>query len=118
MSGALPRSPREQAESWLAALEAGGCGRQTALRLLAMFPSDENFALLEQSLAAGDTETAFRAAHTLKGVCGTLCLTELYGPVARLSDALKRGDADTACILFGDVRPLYRETVSALETLG
>lgn len=118
MSGALPLSPRERAESWLTALENGGCGRQTALRLLSMFPSDENYTLLEQSLAAGDNDAAFRAAHTLKGVCATLCLTELYDPVARLCDALKRGDADTARVLFGEVRPLYRETVSALETLG
>lgn len=117
MSGALPLSPREQAGLWLAALENGGCGRKTALRLLAMFPADENYALLEQAMAAGDTDAAFRAAHTLKGVCGNLCLEELYRTAAPPSDALKRGDTDTAARLFEEMRPVYRDTVAALETL-
>ena len=117
MSGALPLSPREQAGLWLAALENGGCGRKTALRLLAMFPADENYALLEQAMAAGDTDAAFRAAHTLKGVCGNLCLEELYRTAAPLSDALKRGDTGTAARLFEEMRPVYRDTVAALETL-
>lgn len=118
MSGDPLRLLREQAEGFADRLSAGGLSRPTAVKLLSMFPADENYALLEQSLAAGDTDAAFRAAHTLKGVCGNLCLHELYRSAAPLSDALKRGNTETAHRLLGEMRPVYRETVAALETLA
>ncbi|MDY3939191.1 MAG: Hpt domain-containing protein [Spirochaetia bacterium] len=117
MSGGRFRLLREQADGFTDALTAGGLTRPTAVKLLTMFPADENYALLEQAMAAGDTDAAFRAAHTLKGVCGNLCLEELYRTAAPLSDALKRGDTDTAARLFEEMRPVYRDTVAALETL-
>lgn len=36
------------------------------------FPEDKSFAELTKALEQGDVETAFRAAHTIKGLCLTL----------------------------------------------
>lgn len=117
MSGLLPLSPQQQAQKWLFELQEGGCTPELATRLLLMFPKDENFKQLETALAADDVEAAFRAAHTLKGLSGSLCLNELYEPVCRLSDLLKQRNTAKAEPLMAEIRPIYNETLVALETL-
>ena len=46
-------------------------------RFLAKVASDGSFVLLEKSFSEKNTEEAFRAAHTIKGVCMNLSLTKL-----------------------------------------
>ena len=41
-------------------------------KFLAKFPSDPSYANLEQALADGNREEAFRAAHTINGLFLTL----------------------------------------------
>ena len=48
-------------------------------RLLGKFLEDRNLPALRAALEAGRRSRAVRAAHTLKGVCGNLSMTELYG---------------------------------------
>ena len=55
------------------------------------FLSDGSYQLLRDSLAAGDREEAFRAAHTIKGVCANLAFTELLESSERLTEALRDG---------------------------
>ncbi len=43
------------------------------------------------SMEAGDMTEAFRAAHTLKGVCQNLSITALYHSSAELADRLRDG---------------------------
>ena len=47
-------------------------------RFAVKFLNDPSFQELTDGLAAQDGEKAFRAAHTLKGVCLNLGFTELY----------------------------------------
>lgn len=53
-----------------------------------MFLNDDSYPKLEQSLKEGNAQEAFRAAHTLKGVCQNLGFTNLYQP-AMCADAKK-----------------------------
>lgn len=50
---------------------------------------DKSYELLLSSVEARDMAEAFRAAHTLKGVCQNLSLTRLYHSSSRLSDMLR-----------------------------
>jgi len=50
---------------------------------------DKSYELLLNSVASRDMAEAFRAAHTLKGVCQNLSLTRLYKSSSRLSDVLR-----------------------------
>ena len=50
---------------------------------------DKSYELLLNSIEARDMAEAFRAAHTLKGVCQNLSLTRLYNSSSRLSDVLR-----------------------------
>ncbi len=55
------------------------------------FLSDRSYPLLCDSLASGDRNEAFRAAHTLKGVCANLAFTTLLESSAALTEALREG---------------------------
>ena len=49
-------------------------------RFTLMFLNDDSYPKLEQALKEGNVKEAFRAAHTLKGVCQNLGFTNLYQP--------------------------------------
>ena len=55
------------------------------------FLNDGSYQLLLDSLAAGDGEEAFRAAHTIKGVCANLAFNELLESSEGLTEALRDG---------------------------
>ena len=58
------------------------------LRFLTMLPQDGSMELLARSMDAADAKTAFRAAHTLKGVALNLGLTALAGVCDVLPDSV------------------------------
>lgn len=66
--------------------------------------NDKSYELLINSMEAGDMNEAFRAAHTLKGVCQNLSITALYHSSAELADRLRDGKE------YGeDVEPLLAQ---------
>lgn len=58
-------------------------------RIILKFPQDPSYQELCQALADGNIEVAFRAAHTLKGVCQNLGFKNLYEPSAELTERLR-----------------------------
>lgn len=54
-----------------------------------MFLRDTSFEMLKQTMQAKDYKEAFRASHTLKGVCQNLALKGLEKPVVELTDLLR-----------------------------
>ena len=62
-------------------------------KYLKRFVSDQTFLSLEEAMGACDYETAFRSAHTLKGIVGTLGMAEFAREVASIVEML-RGQAD------------------------
>ena len=79
------------------------------------FVQDESFAKLKVALAEGDAKAAFMAAHTLKGICQNLGLTNLYEPTYAITEALRPGTIGDAPALFGAVEAEYEKTVAALR---
>lgn len=51
--------------------------------------SDKSYELLTTSIEEKNMEEAFRAAHTMKGVCQNLSLTRLYHSASELSEVLR-----------------------------
>lgn len=58
-------------------------------KFLLKYLDDPSFDQLCAAMAAKDREEAFRAAHTIKGVCQNLSFTRLLDSSSRLSDALR-----------------------------
>ena len=55
------------------------------------FLNDGSYGLLCGSLASGDRDEAFRAAHTIKGVCANLAYNALLESSEALTEALRDG---------------------------
>ncbi len=88
-------------------------------RFAGKFMDDPSFSQLEEALAAGDAETAFRAAHTLKGVAQNLGLVNVYEPASELTELLRGGSLEGSGDLVAVVREQHVATIEALsEALG
>ena len=79
------------------------------------FLNDQSYDLLCASMESGDYEEAFRAAHTIKGVCSNLAFTVLGKSSSALSEALRNGYTPEADGLAEQVKREYQETVQAIR---
>ena len=72
------------------------------IRLVKLMPKDRNFGVLYDSIEKGDLDSAFEAAHALKGALGNLSLTALYEPVVEITELLrKRTQMDYSALVSG-----------------
>ncbi len=96
-----------------------GGSADLVMRFLGKFPADDSFTQLKQALEAGDGETAFRAAHTMKGLCANLGLQHLFDKSSAVTEML-RGEADMAAATeaLPDLDAEYQRTLAALKELG
>ncbi len=112
-----------------AALEGdyqGVLGRLTSERMVQKFVlkflNDGSYDLLVRSMEEENYPEAFRAAHTIKGVCQNLDFTRLYRSSNQLSEALRNGFTPEAPALVEQVKSDYAQTISAIrafqETVG
>ena len=58
-------------------------------KMITMAVSNEYFETLGKALDEGNLDTAFEAAHALKGVIGNLALAPLYNPLAEMTELLR-----------------------------
>lgn len=79
------------------------------------FLEDKSYDLLCASMESGDYEEAFRAAHTIKGVCQNLAFTRLFESSNQLSEALRSGFTPEAPALAEQVGRDYQVTVEAIR---
>lgn len=78
------------------------------------FLNDPSMEALRQGVAAKEQETAFRAAHTIKGVAQNLGFTWLYEASSRLADVLRHSWNEEALALTQQVEAAYQKTVDAI----
>lgn len=86
-------------------------------KFLKMFTADKSFDILCDSLNSGDYESAFRAAHTLKGTCANLSITKLFNSVSAITEALRGGVNNGADELLPQVAADYELTIDAINCL-
>ena len=105
-----------------AALEGdyqGVLGRLTSERMVQKFVlkflNDGSYDLLLRSMAEENWQEAFRAAHTIKGVCQNLDFTRLYRSSSQSSEALRNGFTPEAPALAEQVKEDYARTTAAIR---
>ena len=87
-------------------------------RFLLKFPGDDSFYGLVKAVEEGDYETAFRAVHTLKGICLNLSITRLAASSSALTESLRSGGwSEEAGRLFEQVKEEYAQTVQEIKKL-
>ncbi|MDD6616593.1 MAG: Hpt domain-containing protein [Lachnospiraceae bacterium] len=87
-------------------------------RFIGKFLQDDSFATLCNSMEEKNLEVAFRASHTLKGVCQNLGFTTLFHSSEALTDLLrheKEKIPEQAYTLLEDVKRDYADTVAVIQ---
>lgn len=95
----------------------GRMRKETLVEKFALkFLDDPSFQTLQQGLAVHDRETAFRAAHTIKGVAQNLGFTGLYESASSLTEMLRhnQGDENEISAMVIQLETEYRKTVNAI----
>jgi len=81
------------------------------------FPKDESMNTLEKAIEEGNAEEAFRAAHTLKGLCANLAITRLRESVSELTEQLRGRTLDTYQDAYEKAKEDYKLTIDAIAQL-
>lgn len=79
------------------------------------FADDKTMELLVSSFTGGDFDEAFRAAHTIKGMCQNLGFARLEKSSSALTEALRGGRSPEAQGLYEKVREDYSLTADAIR---
>lgn len=88
---------------------------QMVQRFALKFLNDTSYQTLEETLKEKNVEQAFRAAHTLKGVCLNLGFDNLFTVSSELTERLRAGELDGTEELFEKVKEQYEITVKAIQ---
>ena len=83
-------------------------------KLLTRFLADKNYPELLEGLSERDRVKAFTASHTLKGICGNLSMTELYGLFSEQVEALRSEDFDKADGLMEKISPAFENITATI----
>ena len=90
---------------------------QMVQRFAISFLNDKSYETLEAALKEKDVDSAFRAAHTLKGVCVNLGFDKLYEVSSALTEKLRAKELDGTDVMFEKVKEQYDITVNAIRKL-
>lgn len=87
-------------------------------KFVVKFLEDASYAELCDSMKAGCRAEAFRAAHTLKGVCGNLSFTRLLSSTSQLTELLRpetQTISEDARLALPEVEKDYALTVGVIR---
>lgn len=86
------------------------------LRFALKFPEDQTYRELESAMGEADGEKAFRAAHTLKGVCLNLGFSALGHASSELTEAMRENRKTDGCEeLMKKVSEEYEKLLRVLQ---
>ena len=81
------------------------------------FIDDASYSNLENAMTQNNAEEAFRAVHTLKGICLNLGFDTLYKASFELTEKLRDGHIDGSKEAYEAVKAAYGLTVNAIKEL-
>ncbi len=88
------------------------------MKYLKKFLDDNHFQQLKSSVEEQDYETAYRSAHTLKGLCLTLGFENMSKPVIELTEELRAGKTENAEVYITAIEPMYADIIKCIGELS
>lgn len=85
-------------------------------RFVLKFLDDKSYAQLCDAMN-NDAEEAFRAAHTLKGVCQNLGFERLGALASELTELLRGGEFPTDNSVLTELKESYGKTITAIKKI-
>lgn len=86
-------------------------------KFILKFKTDPTFDLLTESLATGNYEDAFRAAHTMKGLCQNLGFERLCRSSSALTEALRGGKNPDNDSYYQQLKDDYEQIINTINLL-
>ena len=86
-------------------------------KFLTFFLADESYQTLIQAMENGSCEDAFRAAHTLKGVCQNMSFAVLSKYVEKITEELRANEFEQAKQTLPDVISEYQKVIDGINML-
>lgn len=105
---------KAEGSDYKATVDRFGGDEELLKHFLRKFASDKTFSELQAAVCNGKKEEAFRAAHTLKGICLNLGLNGLYTPVSELTELLRNGEVEKSKALLTNVTICYDEIINLI----
>jgi len=90
-------------------------GERLVKKFVLKFLNDQSYQQFLDAMTQKNYEEAFRAAHTIKGVCQNLGFTPLLESSSQMSDALRGGWTPKADALAGQLGKDYAATIAAIQ---
>ena len=88
-------------------------------KYLGILRRDDSMDILRRALLEGDVDTAFRAAHTIKGSALNLGLSPLTDSSSRLTEALRsKASSETIAPLLEETERAYGKTIACIDKLS
>lgn len=84
-------------------------------KYLLKFRDDVHYETAKTAYEAGDFDTLLKEAHTLKGVAGTLGLTDIYQTCSNIVVALRGGRTEQVPQLFYMLQHAYEKTMNVVR---
>lgn len=97
----------------------GRMGSEAMVKRFALkFLDDPSYSNLVKAVEEKNADEAFRAAHTLKGICLNLGLDRLYKVSAELTEKLRGKELVDYEESYGEVQKEYQNTINAIRTMA
>lgn len=84
-------------------------------KFVLLFLKDRSYQTFCQAMEQGNTEEAFRAVHTLKGVCMNLSFDGLYRISSEMTEYLRANQIDRAMEALPDLASCYENHVKEIR---
>lgn len=91
------------------------CSESLVHKFVLRFLDDKSYELFCNSMENKNYEEAFRAAHTIKGICQNLGFTRLLESSSEMSEALRHGWTPEADTLISQLEMDYQDTINAIH---
>lgn len=90
---------------------------QMVSRFAKKFLDDKSYENLTAAMEKQDAAEAFRAAHTMKGICLNLGFSRLFSVSSDLTECLRGGSMEGAPELYEKVKTEYHNTIQAIQAI-
>ncbi len=90
-------------------------------KYIGRFPADPCYQELLTALKNNDVKEAFRAAHTMKGICATLALGDLYKLSCELTELFRNAEKinyEKTDIIINKFTESYNKTIQLINELN
>ncbi len=87
-------------------------------RLIVKYLQDPSYRELMEAVQRSEVDAAFRAAHTLKGVCQNLGFSNMIQPVSDVTEIFRAGTMDGAAPLLEVITKEQEKVAEAIKTFG